>query len=1582
MKKFLTLIFILLSFAMALSSCVQGETGGEGGGSKLPDGDYIFAKGSSIAVICNTDSSIVENIAGSIRAQTNATISLTNDSAPEAAHEIVIGKTNRAISSAAYRQLERIKEKANTGGEEYVGYVIYSNGNSVAVAYDIDEYDYNTAEKLALDYLRDEIIGDKALLKLEKGVVTEHCFDLLAYMEAVEDAEKEQKWKDVRTNLAAQYPNGAEIADALRYYVEKTGTDGVVSWLANLYDLDKGGFYFSNSGRNTEGFLPDIESTSQAVGFFISSGMFRNNKDYPDWFADKLVYFVKSLQEPDGYIYHPQWDRETLENNTQRLGRDCGSAYQILQRFNAHPTYPLKGYTNDIEPDYIDENGDYVGPASPASHLTWTLSTSMVNAVSKVVPTAVAGFAQLETLDTFRDYLDDMYARNQLDPKNNNYRSFYQIANEMCTNAKQILDRDTELKTGGAFAQMAIDWLNENQNKETGLWDPGLGYANTNAYYKAINFYNTLQAPMPNADKAIESIITILMSDDPVDTVLYTFNVWGSLNQTILNLSNISKNKELINSARAKLIELAPEAIRSTADIQVMFRKEDGSFGYFVDKTTNVSQMMPVAVPNTNEGDVNCTTLSIGGILSSMVKTLDISGVPANYTRVDGIRCMKIIKELGTIIKDDLTVEVEYATFDEDTVGALPVQGISPVTFSTGHLMVMEAPTKDNPTNKAVEFESPKGIYQSIEIRSVGVGPASTCFVFEGDFCVPRGGEFAELQLLMQNSTYMTTIKTEGDTVRVWETSSRKPDYAVETEIDAVAEVGEWFHLKMEYYLGDKDTARAKIYFNGELMCVTDNFFDDTGAKLSGDGKPKNSFDYINIISVSSYGTVIQMDNIAAYATGVNYKVEKNVEINIDAPDRDRVLHDFEDGQISEDVKVTKGADGISVEACPKGGSNALKLSGDYGISLPIVKRVSGSGVKTAVLDTDVYAPNAIGNIFRIAFCENNTAKNILVKYDLKVESTADGNVIRIIPVSNKVSNKVLVDVYDPAISGISIPVSNKFNLRIEYYEEEFAALIFIDGTLLAMCSTTCSGAPKYVSGLLEITAAAESNNTVYLDNLYFEKDKLFFADNAAPKGEPIVHDFSGADSLVTMSGSAAVVDGAAKLSTNADTMKITATENGVVLAAARFVSDIVVTDGSDAYRFVIYSSDGKAIIGFDLKIEGSKAIISEYYAGGVGTQLSKTAISGNSFKLSFIYYYKDRVMSIFINDTFVALNSLGYMYENETLEMSYITVSKISGSGQALFDNVIVENTLSFYMENSSSDTVSDPKNSADFESSHSANPPAHIKYSKVSTGSLLGVKTLKNKDGKFTKLLSLYTTPGGNDTLDIQLLEADKLSAPKAVIFETDIYFDCDDDKTSAGTELYFVNSSGAKVWFVSLTYNRGGSVTISDYNGTVKASSVSGAKLGNETTLFKLRIEYVVIDGRMFVNFYADDVFICTSTMMFRDLTTPAEADDINLFKFYTSNAASGRILLDNAKVYHSATYTEFDIPALPEPEPPVDPEPPVVEPDVPEDPKPEEPKGPETGEVRPSPNPDVGFDDVTGIEPTEPDDGETNDGSGWT
>jgi hypothetical protein len=88
----------------------------------------------------------------------------------------------------------------------------------------------------------------------------------------------------------------------------------------------------------------------------------------------------------------------------------------------------------------------------------------------------------------------------------------------------------------------------------------------------------------------------------------------------------------------------------------------------------------------------------------------------------------------------------------------------------------------------------------------------------------------------------------------------------------------------MEFYPGDDDTVRAKIYYNGKCVSATDNYFDDTGAKLTGDGKPRSSYQYVNIIAVTTCETTLLIDNVAAYATGQSYKAEKNLDINVDAP--------------------------------------------------------------------------------------------------------------------------------------------------------------------------------------------------------------------------------------------------------------------------------------------------------------------------------------------------------------------------------------------------------------------------------------------------------------------------------------------------------------------------------------------------------------------------------------------------------------------------------------------------------------------------------------------------------------------------
>ena len=76
----------------------------------------------------------------------------------------------------------------------------------------------------------------------------------------------------------------------------------------------------------------------------------------------------------------------------------------------------------------------------------------------------------------------------------------------------------------------------------------------------------------------------------------------------------------------------------------------------------------------------------------------------------------------------------------------------------------------------------------------------------------------------MQDSVYMTTINVVGDEVRVWESSSRKPEYAVRTELDAVCKVGEWFNLKMEFYPGDDDTKRPIVRWRGHANLLFSNW--------------------------------------------------------------------------------------------------------------------------------------------------------------------------------------------------------------------------------------------------------------------------------------------------------------------------------------------------------------------------------------------------------------------------------------------------------------------------------------------------------------------------------------------------------------------------------------------------------------------------------------------------------------------------------------------------------------------------------------------------------------------------------------
>ena len=134
--------------------------------------------------------------------------------------------------------------------------------------------------------------------------------------------------------------------------------EGIIRWWAGLYDPENGGFYYSNSGRDNEGFLPDMESTYQ-----ISSRIrdFVDNNDlrafYGEEISNKIITFYQSKQDPeDGYFYHPQWTKAESRANVMRYTRDLDWAVYMLDALGAAPLYPtandrLAEQTTSIIPD-------------------------------------------------------------------------------------------------------------------------------------------------------------------------------------------------------------------------------------------------------------------------------------------------------------------------------------------------------------------------------------------------------------------------------------------------------------------------------------------------------------------------------------------------------------------------------------------------------------------------------------------------------------------------------------------------------------------------------------------------------------------------------------------------------------------------------------------------------------------------------------------------------------------------------------------------------------------------------------------------------------------------------------------------------------------------------------------------------------------------------------------------------------------------------------------------------------------------------------------------------------------------------
>lgn len=389
-----------------------------------------------------------------------------------------------------------------------------------------------------------------------------------------------------KNDYSALSPDAARaFDDAISQFGEKT-----YIWLAGLWEPEIGGFYYSNSGRDHEGFLPDIESTCQAINMVKTLGMMDHcdrdlRRGLPLDMQKKVLAFAEGLQAEDGLFYHPQWGKEI---SPSRRGRDFTWSKDIINELGGSFRYPLVSEQIKSGGERMKELPDYMRSEK----------------------------AMLEYLDSF-------------DIMNKSYYMGNTVGSQM-----------PEIGAAG-LRHVVKNYYVEHQNPEYGLWQDNVNYHAVNGLMKISGMF-VKDCPFPNHDAAINSAIAVMLSDEIPGAVVDFYNPWRASWMIIDSLRNAGMDDEAERQMN-KLRGVAAELVRKTSEKMQDFIKPDGSASYFRYFTSSESQRAKVALYKEPEGDVNATAITIRG---SLIQPMEFLGVKnaGIYDKSDYDKFIKLIE--------------------------------------------------------------------------------------------------------------------------------------------------------------------------------------------------------------------------------------------------------------------------------------------------------------------------------------------------------------------------------------------------------------------------------------------------------------------------------------------------------------------------------------------------------------------------------------------------------------------------------------------------------------------------------------------------------------------------------------------------------------------------------------------------------------------------------------------------------------------------------------------------------------------------------------------------------------------------
>ena len=1429
-------------------------------------------------------------------------------------HELVLGNVGRPVSDSAYAQLERID--LNT--ENDLRYVIYSSGSSIAIAY--DENPENYVFDMAIDYFIDNIVSDQVIAK--RGVIHKYSFDLYEYLGEL-DAEYYQKSWNKIASLAGVY--GSDLVNAIQSFYSLFDGEKLVKWMANLYDSDicvcqdfygeavcrritdpenaslicgTGGFYYSNSARDNYGFLPDAESTVQALGFLGRCGIAAGiGGDYvsliPDWMAEQIIAFTYNLQDPDGFFYHPQWGKDI---GNSRRSRDYNWCLNMLKAWGVKTKYKTMG---DIAVE------------TSFGLLTERLGSSTVAAASKVI--AVESETRipdhLKTLEAFKQYVYDQDV----------YNNSYSAGNNFSSQMSQIKTRPKE------YCDFLRDHLNEVYNfYGNGTWHHTINYYAINGVMKISGVYSSLKAEIPDAHLACRAAFAAVSSDQETSGIVDIWNTWEAVVRILGNISSYAEGgEETVKALREEILSSAASAIIATRDKVSEFVKIDGSISYKKKNSSPTSQGVPVAVSGTNEGDVNATVIGSLYNISSIFSSLGMSEYEVTMCRSkERAIFYDIIENLSPINKGgDGNISYAPIDFDYEDVNDVSAE----VTLGSGSDgIVVEDPRGSGNVLHYVSAVYPgsenKYNDNSLKLVNQGVTAGASAQVFEGELCfleaIPTADAF-RIELGSEgdaSNCYRITFRQSGDDIQLWEGSSSSSTNNVINYLGVSAKVGEWFKLKVEYYKGDDSSVRIKIYFNDKLCAVSDNYYNNNGTKLTGTGTPNSTFKHTRFYALNGKRVSVLMDNIASYGSRDAYIREELHEdyasnpfaINVDKIYESSLVYDMEDAEGQNDYPDRLTVNKVGTAAITESGENkSLALSGGSSVYVPVTKL--SRDANCSVFGFTVSAANVTsGDFATVSIGEANSTNLGIVKLTLSVV------------VEDGTRYVVMKDKNGKTLSGVKFSADETADIRVDYYETEKVTIVYVNGNASGITSVREDDAKriKFAKAIFNTIGSAE----IIVDNIYAERSAKDYNEATTPKYESKVYGFeNGTDGLTVVGASVSSAAGNAYLRVEGSSSKLASVkipvnnrDDVVTLTTLSFdISFINAKKNGVTHQISINAEGGESIISFAVAVDNGSVKIYEKTALGMHKQFIANFDTSASVRLTFEYYEVERMCKVFINGEYVTVTALVYSKENAMLDPAYATVATGATSSTVSLDNLCLDRVNRLYSPGPATYPESDAP-VVTFDSASGNNYSNKIVPTINSAASAPSVVEV-NKNGEADKALKFETLSGSS--MDLVTVNT-TTSGTGAVshVFETDFMIE-----SGSGT-LY-------QIWFMSgtksgmqLNVHISGNKVYFYHGNTNHVKYDTGVAVGQWMTL---RAESYLVDGKLIgkiyingehaytVEYYSNDGKLMADTYVNGALVSSAIATNnetvvggVSRVEFRALKAAVGVCYLDNVSLGGSA------------------------------------------------------------------------------